>query len=142
MGAAAARAWRAREGERRRRIFSGESAGHFNARHAAAKIEGQPFRKAHLSFFQDGFDEPRGAGIGTRRRAGRRGGSGRRTDRRQGPRGTHVAIGSRGGNLRDAAFAAAAGPGAGPATNDDGGTFSARSYRSTNGTRNRPQVAK
>ena len=45
-------------------------------------------------------------------------------------RGTDVAFGPRGGNLRDAAFAAAACSGAGAAFDDDGGAFGARGYRS------------
>src|SRR6266481_10147198 len=82
VGGAAARTWRAGEGASSDRIFFGESAGHSHGGHAAATTEGRPVREAHLSFFESGFDESRGAGIGTRGRAGGRGYIGGRTDGR------------------------------------------------------------
>src|SRR4029077_21233413 len=96
--------------------------------YAEAAVERQPFRETHLSFFQDGFDESRGDGIGARRGGGRRGRFGGRADHGTRPGGTQMAFGTRCGYLCDVAAAAKAGAGAGSAVDDDGGTF--RTYRS------------
>src|SRR5258708_10576476 len=81
------------------RILPGASARYFDSGHAEATVERRSFRETHLSFFQDGFDESCCAGIGTCRRAGRRGRAGGRANRRTRTGGTRVAFRARGGGL-------------------------------------------
>src|SRR5260370_14312898 len=97
----------------RHRILFGASPGYPDSGHAEATTERQSFRETHLSFFQDGFDESRSAGIGTCRRAGRGGRSGGRANRRTRPGGTRVAFRARGGDLCDGSSLAKTGAGTG-----------------------------
>ena len=117
-----------RKGKRTRGhgIFSRASAGHFDRGHAATEIARQFIWEADLSLFQDGFDQSRGPGAGTRRRGGGRGGAGGRANGRAGPGRAHVAFRACHGNLRDASAAAAAGTGASSAAHHDGGVVGAR----------------
>src|SRR6266853_657664 len=121
VGGAAARIGRESKEPSRRRILPGASPRYPDSRHAEATAEGQSFRETHISFFQDGFDESSSAGIGTCRRAGRRGRPGGRANRGTRPGGTRVAFPTRGGHLRDFASSAKTGAGTGSAADHDGG---------------------
>src|SRR5258708_15958671 len=125
VGGTAARIGRESKEPTWHRILPGASARYFDSGHAEATVERQSFRETHLSFFQDGFDESCCAGIGTCRRAGRRGRAGGRANRRTRKGGTHVAFRARGGDLRDVASSAKTGAGTGSAADHDGGTFRA-----------------
>src|SRR5580704_8852281 len=127
--AAASRVGRESEGPARDWIFPGTSAGHLDAGYAAAPAEGEPVRQAHSPFFQDGFDESGGAGVGARRRAGRYGGRRGRTDGGTRASGTRLVFGAGGGDLCDALAAAASGASAGAFADDDGGAVRARRGR-------------
>src|SRR5947199_10317544 len=141
MGGTAARAGRESERPAGHRIFSGASPRHPDTGHTEAKAERQPFRETHLSFFQDGFDESRGARIRSCRRAGGCGGAGGRTNLGARKSGTQVAFRARGGNLCDAASSAKAGAGAGSAADHDGRTLRAFRGASSDGADRRPEVA-
>src|SRR5438552_651211 len=105
------------------RIRPGAGARYSDPGHAKATAERRPFRETHLSFFQDGLDESRGAGIGSCRGTGRRGRPGGRANRRTRARGTQVAFRTRGGNLCDVASSTEVGARAGSAADHDGRTL-------------------
>src|SRR6267143_222664 len=132
-GGAAPRVGRQGEGPSGNGIFSRAGAGHPDAGHAEAAAEGRPLRQAHPSFFQDRFDQPRGAGAGARGRAGRRGGARGGTNRGARAAGTRMGFGTSGGDLRDPVAAAEAGAGASAAADDDGGTLRAYGDRGGDG---------
>src|SRR5712664_2335557 len=140
-GGTAARIGREGKKPTRYRILPGESPRYFDSGYAETTAERQPFRETHLSFFQDGFDESRSAGIGTCRRAGRSGRSGGRANRRTGPCGAHVAFPTRGGNLCDVASAAKTGAGTGTAADHAGGTLRAFRSAGADGAGGGPEVA-
>src|SRR4029077_12806694 len=99
------------------------------------------FWETYFSFLQDGFDESGGAGIGTCRRAGRRGGPGGRANGGARASGTRVALPTRGRHLCDAVSAAKAGAGTGSAADDDGGTLRALRGAGRDGTGRGLEVA-
>src|SRR4029077_3064930 len=112
VGGAAARAGCESERPAGYGILPGASSRYFDSRHVETTAERQPVRQTHLSFFQDGFDESRGAGVGTCRRSGRRRCFGGRANRGTRTGGTQVAFRTRGGNLRDVTSSAEACSGA------------------------------
>ena len=107
-------------------IFPGTGARYFDTGYVAAPAEGEPVRQADIAFFQDGFDESGGAGVGARGRAGRHGGAcgGANGGTRAGW--PHLAFRAGGGDLCDAFAAAAFGAGPSAIADDDGGAFGAR----------------
>src|SRR6266480_3160147 len=125
VGGTAARIGRESKEPTRRRILPGASPRYPDSGYAEATPEGQSFWKTYFSFFQDGFNESSSAGIGTCRRAGRRGRPGGRANRGTRPGGTRVAFPTRGGHLRDFASSAKTGAGTGSAADHDGGAVRA-----------------
>src|SRR5258707_4854711 len=141
VGGTAARIGREGKNPTRYRILPGESPRYFDSGYAETTAERQPFRGTHLSFFQDGFDESRSAGIGTCRRAGRRRRPGGRANRRTRTRGTQMAFRARGGHLCDFASSAETGARASSPADHDGRPFRAFRGAGPNGAGGGPEVA-
>src|SRR5713226_9955449 len=120
VGGTTARIGRESKKPTRYRILPGESPRYFDSGYAETTAERRPFRETHLSFFQDGFDESRSAGIGTCRRAGRRRRPGGRANRRTRTGGTQMAFRARGRRLCDFASSAETGARASSPADHDG----------------------